>query len=62
MNTKINYEQPIKQISHFNNLTLYSRVQHSAKHISEIIYGECLPFLVAGKLSPSIAFMDKIKF
>lgn len=51
MNAKISYEPSIKQITHRNNLALFTQVKHSAKHISEIIYGEYLPLLMAGKLS-----------
>lgn len=50
MNIKINPQKSKKQITYPNHLTLFSRVPHSAKHISEIIYGECLPFLMTGKL------------
>jgi hypothetical protein len=50
MNTKISYEHTIKQITHRNNLALFMQVRYSTKHISEIIYGEYLPLLMAGKL------------
>ena len=51
MNAKISYEHSIKQITRRNNLALFTQVKHSAKHISEIIYGEYLPLLMTGKLS-----------
>lgn len=51
MNAKISYEQSIKQITNSNNLALFTQVKHSTKHISEIIYGEYLPLLMARKIS-----------
>jgi hypothetical protein len=54
MNTKINHEQPIKQIARSNKLLSFTQVKHSAKHISEIIYGEYLPLIMTGNLSSQV--------